>query len=540
MAEDYRYSDDGDHQLWTDAHQGSSYSRVNKLHRFFIGSHDVYPAVGGDSFRLDSQVGLASLPVGEQLLSLVSVGTARVSTVGVIEDEIEGCGRYFFMRYEGIGGSMTPTKLMVYDSPYTSELLPTSTLISWDPIVSLPPYVEQGMRVINLGEAANRTFLFYLVPGSVSTKVNVVSLPDSGAPASTASPKEVIDLSFVVRDRIYVVQDTASRVFIYVGDTEKSPTQQTLMIHYDVDSEAVIGSLVVKDGSTPFPRSYAVARGRTQHAETPVHMVLEPQSSWVEGAGRSIDDFPSIDNEHSPLFRQSTGNAWEMVSMEQNGTVVKDSVTFQGSDIKPWMSGAEADAQGGQVRVAAVPRYLIRMSPPPEAYAALQSTPTVDNCDVYVVHTAAMIRYRGIREDAAFVYRLGTGSNILLRNTFGNHRGIANTFEGNPPDLDTVNRRDTTLLVPGTILIEDSQTTQSDKFQPYRTVGTLAVRLDSWGLDDDSSFHGFPHTGLDGSTTLVPTDWDPSTDAIHGVQGDVFDENLSVIVGWFVNGFLPP
>ena len=546
MAEDFRYSDDGNHQMWTDSHQGSAYSRVNRVHRFFIGSNLVYPCIGGDTFRVDSHAGFAAVAIGEQLLNLVDSDPGKVSTIGVVEDEVHGFGRYYAMEYNPGIAAMEATRVLVYDSDYTAELESTTVDTAWDPFVELLPYVEVGMRVICL---AGRTFLFYLVPSLTSTRVNVVELPVPGGGTSTAAPTEVITLSFVVRDRIYVVEDSPTTVFLYIGDTEQSPSQRTLLVRYDVAAQSVTGSMVVKDGATPFPRSYAATRGRMQFGETPVHMLLEPQTSWSEGAGRSIDDFPGVGSvsnlptlgtQHAPLFRQSTGNAWTIVTTNQNGSTVEDTVTFQGSDIKPWMSGAEADAQGGQQRAAAVPRLLTRVSPPPEAYAALKTTPTEDNSDVYILHAAAMIQYQGILQDDAFVYRQGQDAgSTFYRNTHGNHRGMSNVFEGNPPPFDTTNRRDTTILVPGTILIENAQSTPESGFQAIRTVGAVANRLDSWRLADNSTWHGQPHTGSEGDPGLLPTDHDPSTDAIHGVQGDVFDEDLSVVVGWFTHGFLP-
>lgn len=534
MTAAFRYSDDGNHQMWTDSHQGSGYSRVNRVHRFFIGSKLVYPCIGGDTFRVDSHAATAAVAIGEQLLDLTDAGASRVSTIGVVEDEVAGFGRYFALEYDP-DTTMKPVRVQVYDSDYTAELEAVTVETAWEPFVELLPFVEEGMRVICL---AGRTFLFYLVPTLTNTRVNVVELPVPGAPVSSAPPTEVITLSFVVSDRIYVVEDSPTTVFIYIGDTEKSPTQQTLLIRYDVVAKNVTGNKVVQDGSTPFPRSYAATRGRTQYSETPVHLLLEPQSSWSEGAGRSIDDFPSVGGQHAPLFRQSTGNAWTIVTTNQNGSAVEDSVTFQGSDIKPWMSGAEGDAQGGQMRTAAVPRLLIRVSSPPAQYAALQNTPASDTSDVYILHAAAMVRYRGILQDDAFVYRQGVPS-PLYRNTLGNHRGVSNVFEGNPPDFDTENRRDTTILVPGTILIENAQSTPDSGFQPLRTVGAVANRLDDWRLRDNSSWHGKPETGSEGDPGLAVTDHDPSTDAIHGVQGDVFDEELSIVVGWYAHGFLP-
>lgn len=540
MAEDYRYSDDGNHQMWTDSHQGSGYSRVNRIHRFFVGSKEVLPSVGGDSFRVDSHAAHATTQIGEQILDLSDAGASRVSTIAVVEDEHNGFGRYFCLEYDSEGGAMVPKRVKVYDSDYTAELEAVTVEDSWTPFVQLLPYVEQGMRVINLGGAEKRTFLFYLVPGPLSTKVNMVALPDPGVAASSAPPTEVIDLSFIVRDRIYVVQDSPSSVFLYIGDTERSPTQRTMVIRYDVDSKTVTDNRVVVDGATPFPRSNTAARGRRQQDEVPVHLVIEPQSSWADSAGTNSDDFPSVDSEHAPLFRHTTGNAWKLLTVNQNGFTVEDTVTFEGSDIKPWLSGAEADAQGGQVRVAAVPRYLTRVSPPPEAYAALQSIPDEDTSDVYIVHAAAMIRYQGIIEDDSFVYRQGQDDlSVFYRNVYGNSRSVSNVFEGNPPDLDTTNRRDTTILVPGTILIENAQSIPVSDLQPYRTIGTVANRLDAWRLEDNSTFHGEPYEGAESDTGIAPTDWDPSTDTIHGVQGDVFDEDRSIVVGWFTNGFLP-
>ncbi len=518
--------------MWTDSHPGSGYSRVNRVHRFFIGSKLVYPCIGGDTFRVDSHAGTAAVEIGEQLLNLTDAGASRVSTIGIVEDEVNGYGRYFALEYDP-DTTMKPLRVQVYDSAYTAELEAATVETAWEPFVELLPYVEQGMRVICL---AGRTFLFYLVPSLINTRVNMIELPAPGSPTSAAPPSEVITLSFVVKDRIYVVEDSPTTVFIYLGDTEASPSQQTLLVRYDVVSKNVTDSKVVQDGATPFPRSYAATRGRTQFGETPVHMVLEPQSSWAEGAGRSIDDFPSVGNEHAPLFRQSTGSAWTIVTTNQNGSAVEDVVTFQGSDLKPWMGGAEADAQGGQQRAAAVPRLLTRVSPPPEAYSGLKSTPASDTSDVYILHAAAMIQYHGILQDDAFVYRQ---SRTAYRNTFGNHRGVSNVFEGNPPDFDTTNRRDSTILVPGTILIENAQTSLDSGFQPLRTVGSVANRLDSWRLDDNSSWHGRPEFGSEGDPGLTVTDQDPSTDAIHGVQGDVFDEELSVVVGWYAHGFLP-
>jgi len=149
----------------------------------FIGSGSVFAAIGSDSFRQDSHIAYnQAASIGEQIWSLSEVGDF-VSTIGIVDDESNGVGRYFFMRYSNPGGTATPVAVSVYDSPFIDEVGPSSVVSdSWLPLVPLNSFVEQSMRVVNDG--VNGTYLFYLAPTvEGNSQLNVVRLPDPGDPA---------------------------------------------------------------------------------------------------------------------------------------------------------------------------------------------------------------------------------------------------------------------------------------------------------------------------------------------------------------------
>lgn len=538
----YLYTDDGNHQTWVAAHQGGSYSRVSRTQRMFVGSRDIFAAAGGDSFRQDSHLAYDSATaLGQQIPDAMTAGSF-ISTIGIIEDEVTGHGRYFVMKYRDSGGTQKPQSVAAYDSPYTNELVGAALVDSWSPLVSLATFIEQSMRVVHTGLAAG-SFLFYAtqLPNRKS-QINVVSLPDPGQPAHSDAPLTVASLDFEVVDRIYVVPRNGT-VWLYLGSSERSLSQKTYALEYDPHANKVTTSIreVVSD-QLPFPRSYAACRGRSVFGEDPIHLALEPLRSWVQGAASSIDDDSNVRDTIPPAFRRVTGNAWVLASLNSNGYAVDDSVFFEGSDLKPWMGTAHADSQGGQMRVAAIPKFLERIAPPPDSYAANKTTPQHDSSDAYVLQAQVVVRQEGLLTKQAFVYRKDNIEQI--QPAFGNNRATSNVFDESPPDAGSggsfEDRKLTMLLVPGTILIEPQRAERVDSIPPMRTVSPVANRLRHWGLIDDSVFYGTPIAALlGGLASLDPTDQDQSTDCIHGVQGDIFDPDLTVIVGWFTNGFLP-
>lgn len=544
----FRYSDDGNHHMWIPAHQGGSYSRVSRVQRFFVGSDDVFAAIGGDSFRQDSHVAFnQAFDLGRQVRAIDDIGSASISTIGIVEDEFAGYGRYFFLRNGASGGLISPEAVAVYDSDYTDEMTAAAVADSWLPLVTLPPFVEQGMRIVNLGldgagDGLNRTFLFYLsVLANRKTRVNVVRLPDPGDPPHSDAPLAVVDLDFEVADRFYAVHHIEDQVFLYFGDTDRSRQHRTFMVGYDPVANTIFRKqvLLIND-QKPFPRSYAAGVGNAAFGETPVHMVLEPRTSWLQGAGSQIDDDPNVEDTIAPLYRRSTGSSWALMTVNADGKTVEDSVTFTGEDLRPWMGAAHADSQGGAERVAVVPRMLQRIAPPPAAYAALGSTPQVDSSSSYALQAQVVVRQEGVLEDASFVYRRDSTTPALLP-TFGNNRATSNIFGESPPAApqgSQTRRVFTPLLVPGTVLIENQRILHDSSFAALRTVKPTANRLREWELDDDSVFHGHPATLLTGSAVsgIGVTDHDQSTDCLHGVQGDIFDPDLTVVVGWFRNG----
>lgn len=541
----YDYTDEGNHQMWNPAHQGGSYSRVSRVQRMFTGSDNVYAALGGDTFRQDSHVAYnQAFPLGTQLQSLTDlVEPERVSTIGIIEDEVAGVGRYFFMKYETNGSEMVPVAVEVYESDYTDELASVAVTRVWEPLVALWNFIEQSMRVVTLG-GAGQTFLFYLAPlPGRTTRLHVVQLPDPGEAVSASPPLTVLDLDFEVLDRMYVVPHESGQVFIYLGDTDRSDSHRTVMVGYEpLTSTVTKQPSIVVNNQVPFPQSYAACTGRKVFEELPIHMVLEPSKSWLQGAGASIDDSPNAQETQPPSYRRSTGNAWTMVGLGPDGAFVEDSVLFEGSDIRPWMGTAHSDSQGGQMRVSAVPKMLARIAPPPELYEANGSIPGFDSSDAYALQAQVVVRQEGVLEGDAFVYRFDRESET--QPAFGNNRATSNVYDESPPVAPQgafKRRTKTSLLVPGTVLIESQRSAAPLGAPDLRTVATLANKLRAWDLDDDSTIHGFPEPVFDGDLTGIgSTDHDQSTDCVHGVQGDIFDPDMTIIVGWFVNGFLPP
>ena len=547
----YSYADEGNHQLWTASHQGGSFSRVSRYHRFFLGSDNIYPAAGSDSFRLDAcTLYPTAFALGTQIQSLTDTGGgARISTVGIVEDETAGLARYFFLRYNVENDLMKPTTLVAYDSLYGDEMSNASVSDVWEPMVDLWDFVEQSMRVVNLGVegAVGQTYLFYLVPQSNrTTRLNVVPLPDPGDPVSNAPPLTVTTFDFEVIDRIYVVPHDDGRVFISVGNTERSSVHRTVCLGYEPSTQTIFQepTMVVSD-QLPFPRSYAACVGRRLFDELPIHLMLEPPSSWLQGAGASIDDGPNARQVVPPSYRKSTGNSWVITSLGPDGLFVEDSMPFDGSEVRPWMGSAHADSQGGRNRVSVVPKMLARIAPPPSAYEARKNIPEFDVSDSYAFQAQATVRQEGVLAETAFVYRYDFGVDPLLQPTFGNNRATSNVFDESPPDApqgSPLDRRTlTTLLVPGTLLIESQRNQRLDDSPPIQTIATVANRLREWDLDDESTVFGGPESEWPGNLgTIGASDHDPSTDTIHGVQGDIFDPDLTIVVGWFINGRQPP
>jgi hypothetical protein len=159
------------------------------------------------------------------------------------------------------------------------------------------------------------------------------------------------------------------------------------------------------------------------------------------------------------------------------------------------------------------------------------------------VQAEVVVRQDGVLERTAFVYR--RDADVKIKKAFGNNRATSNIYDESPPFTPTGSeslRVKTQLLVPGTILIESLRKPANLSGLPVtRTIGPVTNRLKEWALEDDSTIYGFPVSNLLGSlVTDAVTDHDMSTDCIHGVQGDIFDPDLTVIVGWFTSGFLAP
>lgn len=549
----FQYSDYGNHETWIDALQGGSFCRVNRLSRFFTGSDDVFACLGSEFFRVDSQVAINdSVVLGTMILTYsdVNEGVEKVSPVGIVEDEESEHGRYFLMKYVGDSEDVArPTTLVVYNSSYTAELDSVTIDDAWTPEFQLSFGTEQGMRVVNLGlvdggDSTGRTYLYYLESTPSATTIYYVNLPDEGEAVSTAAPVKVADLDLITKNRFYVVHVEGDIVALYVGDTDKAQARRTdVLIHNPVTNTVNFGPKTIAVGSIPFPQSYAACKGIGDD----LHIFLEPPSSWLAGWGTFLVDAPDTESELVPPRRKSSGNSWVLASMIQGGRILEEQLLFDGTDVQPWMGSTGADFMGDKFRASVIPWFICRQTNPPEKFSSSHGiSVTGDISHSYIFFTAVGIRNRSPEELITFVERV---DNIAdLRPAFGNSRATSSIENTSPPTFNggqvPSQRTLTNLLVPGTFLIEPLQMTFVGEFNALTTIGSHAQRLDNWRLIDDNAPYGDPN--LAGSTIAPPApvgapgEHNACSDCAHGVKGDLFDGDLAVVVGWFVNGIGEP
>lgn len=544
----YTYSDYGNHETWIDALQGGSFCRVNRLNRFFLGSGDVYACLGSEFFRVDTQVGIndaVSLGTLITVYAGVGVGVEVVSPVGIIEDEESEHGRYFLLKYVGDAlGTARPDSVIVYNSSYTAELDSVSIDTSWTPQFQLVLGAEQGMRVINLGlveggDSTGRIYLYYLESTPSATTIYFIKLPDEGEAGSIEPPVKVVELDLITKNRFYVVHTGGDQVVLYVGDTDRAQVRRTeVLIHNPVTNTISFGPETLITGSIPFPQSYAACKGVGDE----VHLMLEPSSSWLAGWGTFLADSPDTETENVAPLRRQSGNAWVLTSLIQGGRVLEDQLLFDGTDIQPWMGSTGADSMGDKFRASVVPWFLCRQSNPPGKFAVSHGvTLTTDESHVYSLSAAVGVRTRSPAELFAFVQRKDDISD--LRPAFGNNRSTSNIEDSSPPTFSggsvPSERPRTNLLVPGTLMIEPLQAVGVGNFNALMTIGSHAQRLDNWRMTDDNAPYGEPNLSGPILPPAIPSshsDHNACSDCAHGVQASLFDEDLGVVVGWFVNG----
>lgn len=494
--------------------------------------------MGSDNFRVDSQILVdPASPVGDLLDSYTGVDP-RFSPIGIVEDENSEHGRYFMLEYADTGDTtLEPTKVVVVNSAYDDELSASSTVVdSWAPGVLINQGSEQGMRVINISgdtPAPERTFLYYLEERPTSTVVYYVRLPDEGEALSVEAPKIVAEIDTFSRSRFYVVHIEGNLVGLYVGDSEGTRTKRTMaMVHDPVANTLTTSPYTLVEDSLPYPRSYAACKGRGDE----VHIILEPSVSWREGWG-SMDTSPN--NLTVPPELKSSGNTWSIYSLIEGGRVIEDQLVFDGSDIQTWMGASWADASGGRHRASVIPWFMCRQTSPPSKFSSGYGIqPTEDNAFSYALTASVGTRQYVPADDLVFVQRVGE-----VNPTFGNHESTSSwqNSDSQAGIGSSADKAKFDLLVPGTILIEPLEAEASGTFAPVSTAGTVANRLDDWRITDDNAYAGSPNAGL---YPPVPPDelnpaQNPSTDCIHGVQANVFDESFAAIVGWFTNGDPP-
>lgn len=539
---DYFYTDYGNHEAWTSALQGGSFCRVNRMYRFFEGTDDVRPCLGSDFFRLDSQISVnnsASLGTIVDDYSEQTPASTAMSPVGIVEDENSEHGRYFYLDYLADGnGNMQVQSLKVADSSYTDELSVLSGVDSWVPPVTVEAGAELGMRVVNMGRdlpAPNRTYVYYLETTATTSNIYFLGLPDSGDPASVAVPLKVAEIDVVTRDRFYVVYVRDNLVALYLGDSDRSQDRRTSLIVHDPTTNSVLfGPTVVSSGSIPFPQSYAACVGKGDE----IHMMLEPPASWRNGWATLNSDRPGSGGEAAAPRQKSSGNAWTLTTFIEDGTILEDQILFNGTDIQPWLGASSADSFGDRYRASVIPWFMGRQSAPPAKFAeTFGNTPDFDTSCSYFLSASVGTRQPGTDEESNFLQRVDRIDD--LRNTYGSHRSASNwENEISQPNEPSDDRRKHNFLVPGTVMIEPLEPAPVGLNIAMSTLGTQAVRIDNWRLEDDDSSTGEPGPGFLAPVPLNAHNprHNPSTDCTHGVQAGFFDEGLAFVVGWFTNG----
>ncbi len=553
----FQYVDRGDHETYIPALQGGSFCRVHKLNRFFGGLDPLFPCLGSDYFRVDSQVYINSAgAMGPGLGSyFLNDGSTALSPVGIVEDENTEHGRYFALRYNGnVAQNALPVDLVVYNSEYEHELDSTTIAVAWTPPFSIPQGFERGMRVVNLGlveggDSSHRTFLYYLEPSASSTLVYALELPDEGEAASVIAPTLVTQLDFVAVSRFYVVPIGGDNVALYVGNRAKDAFRRTISFVHDPVTDVLSQTpSTLIEGSLPFPQSYAACVGKGDE----VHLFLEPTSSWLEGAGTRAEDREDVteqDQFNPPIpatIDRHSGNAWTLVTLSNGGTIIQGQIPFSGNDLQPWMGASDADAMGGRFRASVTPRFLARQAPPPEKFkAGWGNVPANDISFCYTLFGSVGLRTKSGElnelESEKFVQReLGT---VSLAITYGNSRATSGVIFDEGPLVESVNFREAVnLLVPGSLLIEPLATQGIGEFSPLTTLGFIANRLDSWRLADDDAPYGADGDGT--TTPPIPPEalstFSTVSMAVGGAQA-VWSARLNqaIIVGWFIGGIEP-
>ncbi len=546
---DYFYTDYGNHETWNSSLQGGSFCRLHRLHRFFYATDSIFAAMGSDNFRLDSQTTLNTAnPLGLLITRYSDVGEGefRYSPVGIVEDENSEHGRYFALKYVGgVDNDLSPTSLVVYDSPYLTELSAGAFVDSWVPQATIPLGAEQGMRVVNLGgdvPASDRTYLYYLEPSATSTILYYVPLPDAGAGANVAAPVKVVELDILSKNRIYVVHIVDNTVGIYVGDNDRAQNRRTVaVLHNPVTNTLLQDPFTLVANAIPFPQSYAACQGRGDE----IHLVMEPLSSWRDGWGTHRSDRPDTEDEQVAPRHKSSGNEWVLYSLIENGRVVDDQMAFDGTDIQPWLGSSWADSMGGKTRVSVIPWFMCRQTHPPMKFHADYGLGPMSGDTSFAYHLTASVNTRQNATSESFNFVQRTENVFNAKPAYGNHRstGLWTTNTDQPFAPNPVaSRTAMNLLVPGVLMIEPLAAEQVGTFEPMTTLGTQANRLDSWRIRDQNAPYGqFNFSVLDPPAPPEKHNLfhNPSTDCIHGVQAGAFDVELGFIVGWFTNGQPP-
>lgn len=536
------YTDFGSKSVWVEAHQGGSFSAASRARRFFTGTDEIRACLGSEYFRINTQMAISPDSLGEIIqdeVTSAAPGNTVIAPIGIVEDENNETGRYFFLHYVDVGGTSTPSGVFVYDSPYDGELPSGTGVLNWDHQIPLPKYVEKSCRVVNIGftsdsaEKPGRTFLYYILSSASASKIYVVQLPDPGDPASTEAPKLVASLSFLVDDRIYAVPSGDGLVTLYVGDHDPSHQKRTHAIVHDPKTNTVIRpEKIVAQGSIPFSRSYGACVGREYWNSSTTVVLLEADISWNEGGSFLPQARVAGLYTQGPGAQAETGSSWTVAIFSGNGYTLEDSVRIDSGDVFAWMGSTYATSLGGLSNVSVVPTMISRVGRLPEDLASKYGGRAEFDVSIsYAVHFAVRPRVKDPVVEDVFVFRKDFSD--IYNPAFGNNRITAT------PDHEVLNilggpnsfRGIMGLLTPGTFEISAGSVENSQGFSI--SDGSVANRLDSWRVTDDNNASGEP-----GTPSAPSPPQNPSADTVHGVKASLISADRVFIVGWFHTGVL--
>jgi len=460
--------------------QGGVYSEKQKLTRFWAGDGTgIRAGVAGKNFLVPSGHDYSGV-IGRNQSPYSS---DRIEPIGIVDGTFETAadvftdmGRYYYTVYDGSDTNIIGVDH--YRSTHTNELPVVTSTTVWRPTFSFPEDVHKSMRVVAMD---GHDVIYFLFGTGTKTAVMFHYVDFSQAGHTTEAPLTVTTLDFGATDRFYAVNVGDGRVALYVGDeTGAAASRTTVLVHEPSTNTLVRDPKVLLSGASPFPRSYACAKGRLANNLDQVVGMFEPVSSrdgsGGQGVGGSPTDIISLD--------PTTGSAWTMATFVTDGYFLLDSLLVTSDDVFSVLGGYYAYLEGGKNMVKMRPTFLSRVTDDEE---------TEDLSTEYTMHVAA---YRTMGDTSGDV-----GSVFF-------YFDAASTGDSEPR------------LLPWSVQIEPIGGLVSDG-NYYSTIGGVASKLSNWRMTDD-----------DAALALSTSEY-VAYDHINGVKAVNVGPNSTILVGWF-------